>query len=323
MSVFVFKYFWEIIEIIFLLTTICMFSLFLKTKNKKFCIIFSLFAVIIVSMGLYCIYSPPKIEFVGGRELSVEVFEDYQDMGIIVRDHAGRAVDTEVSADTLDFGTDIPRNCRITYSFRYKNHTFNVSRLVHVVDTTPPKIFLVGDNTVAVEAYEDYKELGCIAIDNYNGDISQEATVSYSGDRMHEVLASYKVTDSSGNKAQVSRKIEIRDIQPPKLSLKGYKSEVVIKGSKYIEKGCSAYDNSDGDISANIEIIGTVDTSTTGIYVLEYVVVDVAGNSSSLTRRIRVVEPEKAKGSVIYLTFDDGPSEYTTKAILDVLKKTM
>ncbi len=322
MSVFILKYLWEITEIILFITIIFLFLIFNKTKNKKlFGVIFSVFAIILVSMSLFCEYSPPIIELVGGKELSVEVFEEYQDRGIIICDHAGRVVDTEVTADTFDVDTDILGNYHVTYSFRYKGRTFGASRLVHVVDTTPPKILFVGDDIIAVEAYEDYQEPGCIAIDNYNGDISQEVTVSYSGDRQREILASYTVTDSSGNKANLLRKIEIRDITPPKLSLKGYKCEVVIRGSKYNEKGCSAYDNLDGDISANIEIFGTVDTSTIGTYVLEYTVVDSEGNASSLTRRIRVVEPEKAKDSVIYLSFDDGPSEYTTKEILNVLKK--
>ena len=69
-----------------------------------------------------------------------------------------------------------------------------------------------------------------------------------------------------------------------------------------------------------------VDLNKVGQYKVTYTVTDRAGNTNQYTRKVNVVEkvnPKKIEASdekVIYLTFDDGPSE-NTKKILDVLDK--
>ena len=68
---------------------------------------------------------------------------------------------------------------------------------------------------------------------------------------------------------------------------------------------------------------GTVDSSTVGEYTLTYTVADSFGNPASATRTVKVVpqtETIDPGDKVIYLTFDDGPSQYTAQ-LLDVLDK--
>lgn len=76
--------------------------------------------------------------------------------------------------------------------------------------------------------------------------------------------------------------------KPPVLTLKG-KSPVHLKaGGRYKEKGASAYDEFDGNISDNIEIAGTVDTKFPGAYTITYSVTNQYGAIATAKRVVNV-----------------------------------
>ena len=96
--------------------------------------------------------------------------------------------------------------------------------------------------------------------------------------------------------------------------------------SKYTDPGAEATDEVDGDLTKEIKVQGTVDTSKVGTYELKYTVKDKAGNEATETRTVKVTKRAVSEltcgdAGVIYLTFDDGPNSYFTPVILDVLKK--
>ena len=129
--------------------------------------------------------------------------------------------------------------------------------------------------------------------------------------------------------------VKVVDIVPPELKLNGDIELSLYVGDKYEEKGATASDNVDGDLTASISVEPQVDTSKEGTVDLTYSVTDSSGNTTTAKRSIKVnKKPEPAKTSsggssslgcgeagVIYLTFDDGPSTSYTAHILDVLKK--
>lgn len=293
-----------------------------RSKAKKAnIIVFSLCFIAFCSVWFFQTLTPPNIDFLGGEEVTVEVFAEFDDEGLRLTDYKGKSIETEIVSDLFLLDTDVIGDYLVTYSFKYRSRTYSPTRIVRVVDTVPPEISVIGNEVVAFESFDDYKEEGCIATDNYDGDLSGCVSVTYDGDINSLVTATYAVTDSSGNVSECAKKIEIRDITPPIVTLNGFDSVIVVKGAKYEERGANATDNRDGNITKNIEVSGSVDTSKIGTYKLQYTVSDSAGNIGIKRREIKVVAPEKVKGSIIYLTFDDGPSEYATKKILDVLKK--
>lgn len=60
------------------------------------------------------------------------------------------------------------------------------------------------------------------------------------------------------------------------------------KGTTYTEPGYIANDLEDGDITPSVDVTGTVDTSTAGIYVVTYTVTDSGGLTTSVTRTITI-----------------------------------
>ncbi|NPC98090.1 LamG-like jellyroll fold domain-containing protein [Nocardioides sp. zg-DK7169] len=55
--------------------------------------------------------------------------------------------------------------------------------------------------------------------------------------------------------------------------------------------GVTATDATDGDVSSEIRVVGTVDTTRLGVYTLVYAVADANGNQATLTRTVEVVAP--------------------------------
>ncbi|MEA2029711.1 MAG: DUF5011 domain-containing protein, partial [Campylobacterota bacterium] len=82
----------------------------------------------------------------------------------------------------------------------------------------------------------------------------------------------------------------LHDSTPPTITLNGSASLSLTRGSTYSELGATITDNIDQDV--DIQIIGTVDTSTNGIYVLVYKATDNNNNESFATRVITVYTPD-------------------------------
>ena len=91
----------------------------------------------------------------------------------------------------------------------------------------------------------------------------------------------------------------------------------------YEDPGCTAWDETDGNLTDRIEMEADVCPYHEGEGTVTYTVIDSVGHISKTTRRVKVVrapQPEivEPEGRVIYLTFDDGPSENTMR-LLDIL----
>ncbi len=203
-------------------------------------------------------------------------------------------------------------------SARVKYLFYNVKRefSINVVDKIAPSIVLKGDNPTYVCPNKDYVEDGYSANDNYDGDITDKVETII-GD--NSVL--YRVFDSSSNKDEIKREIIYEDKESPSIVLNGKETVYIYKGSSYKEDGYSAYDNCDGDITDKVVVTNNVNSNVTGKYKITYEVKDSSDNYFSIDREVIVINKVSYSGNgVIYLTFDDGPSNLT-KEILDILDR--
>ncbi len=206
----------------------------------------------------------------------------------------------------------------ITYSAELLNCQASAQREIRVIDTKAPTITLTEDPEGSLEEGVIYQEAGFTASDNYDGDLTARVV------RTEEPgLVIYAVTDSSGNPAVAKRKIPLRDMVLPEIQLEGGEDYVITLGTRYEEPGFTATDNVDGDVTAMVQVEGEVDWLTAGIYPITYTVSDSCENTTVVTRNVEVAAQEwmdtvYPEGKVVYLTFDDGPSAYTSE-LLDVL----
>ena len=206
----------------------------------------------------------------------------------------------------------------ITYTAKFLNCTGTAQRDIRVIDTKAPTITLNEDPEGSLVEGVIYQEAGFTATDNYDGDITDRVV------RTEEPgLVIYAVTDSSGNPAVAKREIPLRDMVLPEILLEGGEDYVITLGTRYEEPGYTAMDNVDGDVTAMVQVEGEVDWLTAGTYPITYTVSDSCENQTVVTRNVEVVtqpwqDTVHPEGKVVYLTFDDGPSAYTS-GLLDVL----
>ena len=221
--------------------------------------------------------------------------------------------------DNIDYNT--LGEYEITYEL--KNAVLNKKRTIKVkiVDNEKPVITLLGNlNSDVMCSVDKYQEEGYTATDNYDGDITSKVTLTKESNKI-----TYEVEDSSGNKDSVERNINAIDITPPNLQLNGYENTYIMLNSNYEEQGITIIDDCDSNLS-DYTTDGTVDTSKVGLYIITYTAKDKHGNENSIKRYVYVYDPATSANlngndnGVIYLTFDDGPYEYTSQ-ILDTLAK--
>lgn len=185
-----------------------------------------------------------------------------------------------------------------------------------------PKITLHGDNPIEVTMKDGYHEPGFEAKLAFKYITAHVVVDSEVNDNK---VGSYTVTytvDYLGKSAETERQVNVVDREPPVISLKEGKSITIRSYSQFNDPGHLAMDDSDGDVTENVQVKGYVDTYNKGKYYISYQVSDSYGNEAKVNREVIVAgEPIKKIEKVIYLTFDDGPSDTVTSRILKTLKK--
>ena len=84
--------------------------------------------------------------------------------------------------------------------------------------------------------------------------------------------------------------IDIQDVFPPEITLVGLNPDFIMLGQLFVEKGWSAYDNADGDLTDKVEKFGIVNTELLGKYHILYRVKDLNGNVGQIIREVVVIE---------------------------------
>lgn len=158
------------------------------------------------------------------------------------------------------------------------------------IDTQTPSITIIGDLTITLILGDVYTELGAIAHDQEDGEIS----IAINGNVDTTVVGTYEVTytaiDETGNTTSTTRIIHVLepDITSPVLSLIGSSPLLLNQGDIYVEYRASAFDERDGLL--DVSISGSVNTNVPGTYMVDYSAQDKAGNSASVTRTVVVLD---------------------------------
>ena len=124
---------------------------------------------------------------------------------------------------------------------------------------------------------------------------------------------SVRAKDAAGNVSSASNTVNVTtltppDTTPPVITLNGASTINLNVGDTYTEQGATATDNVDGNITANIVITGTVNTSAAGTYLVNYNVSDAAGNAATqVTRTVIVTQPSSGcSGGISSFPYSEG-----------------
>ena len=181
-----------------------------------------------------------------------------------------------------------------------------------------PVLTLSGNGSIDVEIGGGYTEIGYCAEDIFGNDLTDRVEAAIDGDYLV-----YSVSDALGNTATAARNITYVDTTPPDIILTEGDEIHLEAGVDFVDPGFAAIDNGDGEVTADVQVSGTVEKYKLGTYNITYTVTDSKGNTGTVIRKVirdavQLPETVNPGDKVIYLTFDDGPGAYTEK-LLDIL----
>lgn len=198
----------------------------------------------------------------------------------------------------------------IVYSFRKQEK----KAVVKVRDTVPPELELRDYTTDTVE--EIKPELFVKKVEDHSA-----VTIRFEGESSFPDAKEYTVKiaaeDESGNKTvKKATLIRKKDTQGPEIE--GVHDTEVLQGkTEDLKSGITVKDDMDPDPAWDVDS-SSVDFNTPGTYEVTYTAKDRSGNMTTIKRKIVVKENSEYNQKIVYLTFDDGPSD-NTKKILDIL----
>ncbi len=281
----------------------------MSKKKRNIIILIVVLALININYLLVFCFLSPSLKLNGEKELTINVNSEYTDAGVQAK-YLGKDVSNDVVL-TGEVNSSLEGEYILTYKLNKGIMKKEIKRKVIVKDMEAPTIELIGEQEISVCPNKEYIEEGYTATDNIAGDITDKVEIIKTTDKII-----YKVKDASGNETTKERNITYVDNEAPIITLKGGNSYTIYLNEQYNEPGYTAMDNCDEDLTNQVIINGNVDNTKVGKYNLNYEVSDSKGNKASMTREVYV--KEKLKGGIVYLTFDDGPGQYTAD-ILNIL----
>jgi len=236
---------------------------------------------------------PPVITLTGSDPVNVVLNASYSDAWATCSDDVDSSCSVTVwwaTVDTTTLGSYV-----ITYDAvdAAGNNAVQVTRTVNVVPGDIPVITRIGPGSITHEVLTTYTDAWATANDTEDGSITANiVTVNLVDDTtLWSYTVTYDVTDSSNNNAvQVTRTVNIVDTTPPIITLIWSSPINIVKNATYVDAWATANDNYDGNITADIVTVNSVDTTTLWTYTITYNVIDSSSNSAAqVTRTVNVI----------------------------------
>lgn len=159
----------------------------------------------LASFGLSQLYS---IQLIGDKDVYVNVGTKYFENGCNTK-FASMKVDKITIKNNVD--TSKVGKYKVLYNKKFLIFNVNKYRNVYVIDKEKPVITLNGDTYMYLRENENYSELGYSAIDNVDGNITENVQIESNLDtsKIGKYTINYRIKDSSGNESNIDRNIEV------------------------------------------------------------------------------------------------------------------
>ena len=273
----------------------------------------------------YVYPEPPVITLLGETKIEIRADGEYKEAGFTAIDHFGKDITANVKVNgeiDMTKAGEYVLEYVVTDDYGKKA---TAKRIIEVIPV-PPKIKLEGEREYSLFLFEEYTEKGFSAFDYTGKELTEDVIVTgkVNIEEPGEYVIEYTVTDDYRNTVAEKRVITVKDKPaPPTLELLGSPRLKLYKDEKYIESGFNATAfGKDGSEYVTVE--GEVPQKV-GTYTITYTLDDGYGQIVTAERIVMIVDypqnrPENAGDKIIYLTFDDGPSQHTGR-LLEILDK--
>ncbi|MFS0862191.1 immunoglobulin-like domain-containing protein [Fredinandcohnia sp. 179-A 10B2 NHS] len=153
----------------------------------------------------------PVVTLIGDNPIIIGHGSEFVDPGAKATDDVdGDLTDKVAVTGTVD--TNTPGEYTLVYSVTDNaGNKGQASRIVRVVDQDAPVITLKGDNPLTIEQGSQFTDPGVTATDVVDGDLTDKVTITgeVDSDTPGEYKLVYQVTDSAGNKTEVTRLVKV------------------------------------------------------------------------------------------------------------------
>ena len=131
-----------------------------------------------------------------------------------------------------------------------------------------PVLTLNGEKHEEISACSDYTDPGARAHrgrTDLSGNVEEQSDLDIRrpGDYTITYTVSYR-----GRTARATRTVTVRDTTAPVIELRGDAHSFAYLGADWKDKGVTATDDVDGDVTSSVTVSGTVDTSAAGDYTI-------------------------------------------------------
>ena len=176
-------------------------------------LIFLLLISVFVYKNIYLEYTAiPKITIIGDKSITLEVNDNYQELGAkayINEQNETKKIKIKSNINTKKIGE---YQVKYIISNHKNKHKQEKLRNIKIVDKELPNIKLNGDDKITIYENQEYEELGYIASDNYDGDITNKVQIK---NELNNTIAgeyriNYTVCDSSNNCTDATRNIAVK-----------------------------------------------------------------------------------------------------------------
>lgn len=205
-----------------------------------------------------------SITILGNKEIDVNINGEYEELGATYTIN-----DKTYDSLTLN-NINTKKNGKYVVKYYPENNSlnsYNSYRLVNVIDKEAPVIILNGASKINMYIGDKYNELGYTVKDNSNEDLNQNVVISGEVDPKKEGIYKivYEVSDSSGNKARVTRVINVIKKEIPKTNVEKRK----ITTSDSTEKGSNS--KTQIDLNKNENTVTSMNFNDSGISITGYI----------------------------------------------------
>lgn len=206
--------------------------------------------------------------------------------------------------------TQTAGNYEVSYTYKGKEYPFTIQ----VADIEAPVLEVQDRKTDLVET---------VTAESFITSIQDDSPYSTKVEGAGTDEGSYTVTitavDSNGNQSKKKASlVRVKDSTPPEI-VNFETDTTMLQGRIYHAKNYELKDDLDPNPVVSIDT-SQLNADIPGVYTVSYNVSDRSGNTKTFQQNVTVQEDPDFGKKVVYLTFDDGPSENTIK-ILDILKK--
>lgn len=171
-------------------------------------------------------------------------------------------------------------------------------KVLPMVKTLPvtTDMTLVCNSSMLMEAGTEFEDPGVVACDSYDGDITENVTVTQSLSKNSQpglYSIQYHVTNSRNFTATATRLVSVVDTTHPRLILQG--DPFIPLPSNYTsilqfsDPGCVAVDNTDGILPVRVQIANVTTTDSSKLYTFSYTASDSANNSATIYRNVNLL----------------------------------